>query len=52
MTVFVIKDVRLFFSVVFIEPLRERGNPLPLLHGLLFLINSKESFICTFPQTE
>ena len=26
----------------------ERGNPLPP-HGLLFLINSKGSFICTFP---
>ena len=29
---------------------RERGNPLPP-HGLLFLINSKGSFICTIPQT-
>ena len=28
----------------------ERGNPLPP-HGLLFLINSKGSFICTTPQT-
>ena len=28
----------------------EKGNPLPL-HGLLFLINSKGSFICTIPQT-
>ena len=28
----------------------ERGNPLPL-HGLLFLISSKGSFICTIPQT-
>ena len=28
----------------------ERGNPLPP-HGLLFLINSKGSFICTIPQT-
>ena len=28
----------------------ERGNPL-LLHGLLFSINSKGSFICTIPQT-
>ena len=27
----------------------ERGNPL-LLHGLLFPINSKGSFICTIPQ--
>ena len=27
-----------------------RGNPL-LPHGLLFLINSKGSFICTIPQT-
>ena len=27
----------------------ERGNPLPL-HGLLFPINSKGSFICTIPQ--
>ena len=26
----------------------ERGNPLPP-HGLLFLINSKGSFICTHP---
>ena len=29
----------------------ERGNLLPP-HGLLFLINSKGSFICTIPQTE
>ena len=28
----------------------ERGNPLPP-HGLLLLINSKGSFICTIPQT-
>ena len=28
----------------------ERGNPLPP-HGLLFLINSKASFICPNPQT-
>ena len=28
----------------------ERGNLL-LPHGLLFLINSKGSFICTIPQT-
>ena len=28
----------------------ERGNPLPP-HGLLFLINSKGSFICIIPQT-
>ena len=28
----------------------ERGNPLPP-HGLLFLINSKGSFIYTIPQT-
>ena len=27
----------------------ERGNPLPP-HGLLFLINSKGSFICTIPE--
>ena len=27
----------------------ERGNPL-LPHGLLFLINSKGSFICTIPS--
>ena len=31
---------------------RERGNLLPPLHGLLFPINSKGSFICTIPQTE
>ena len=29
----------------------ERRNPL-LPHGLLFLINSKGSFICIIPQTE
>ena len=29
----------------------ERGNPLPPLHGLLFLISSKGSFIYTIPQT-
>ena len=28
----------------------EKENPL-LAHGLLFLINSKGSFICTIPQT-
>ena len=28
----------------------ERENPLPP-HGLLFPINSKDSFICTIPQT-
>ena len=28
----------------------EKGNPLPP-HRLLFLINSKGSFICTIPQT-
>ena len=28
----------------------ERGNPLPP-HGLLFQINSKDSFICTIPKT-
>ena len=30
----------------------ERGNPLLLLYGLLYLISSKESFICTNPQIE
>ena len=29
----------------------ERGNTLPPLHGLLFPISSKGSFICTIPQT-
>ena len=29
----------------------ESGNPLPPLHGLLFLISWKGSFICTIPQT-
>ena len=29
----------------------ERGNLLPPLHGLHFLISSKGSFICTIPQT-
>ena len=29
----------------------EKGNPLPPLHGLLFSISSKGSFICTIPQT-
>ena len=28
----------------------DKGNPLPP-HRLLFLINSKGSFICTIPQT-
>ena len=28
----------------------ERTNPLPA-HGLLLLIRSKDSFICTIPQT-
>ena len=31
--------------------LSKRGNPLPPLHGLLFLASSKGSFICTIPQT-
>ena len=30
---------------------RDIGNPLLLLNGLLFLIKSKGSFICTIPQT-
>ena len=29
----------------------KRGNPLPPLHGLLFLIKSNGYFICTIPQT-
>ena len=29
----------------------ERGNPLPPLHGLLFPISSKISFICTIPES-
>ena len=29
---------------------RERGNPLPPPNGLLFLISSKGSFICTISQ--
>ena len=29
----------------------ERGNPVLSLHGLLFPINSKGSFICTIQQT-
>ena len=29
----------------------ERGNPLPPLYGLLFLISSKGSFVSTTPQT-
>ena len=29
----------------------ERGNPLLPLHGLLFSISSKGSFICTISQT-
>ena len=28
----------------------KRGNQLPSLHGLLFLISSKGSFICTIPD--
>ena len=28
----------------------EKGNPLPPLHGLPFLISNKGSFICTIPQ--
>ena len=28
----------------------EKGNPLPSLHELLFLISSKDSFICTISQ--
>ena len=28
----------------------EKGNPLPPLYGLLFLISSEGSFICTIPQ--
>ena len=29
----------------------ERGNPQPALNGLLFLISSKGSFICTDPDS-
>ena len=29
----------------------ERGNLLPPLYGLFFLISSKGSFICTIPHT-
>ena len=29
----------------------KRGNPLPPLNNILFLISSKGSFICTIPQT-
>ena len=29
----------------------EIGNTLPPVHGLLFLIDSKGSFICTIPYT-
>ena len=29
---------------------RERGNLLPPLHELLFLISRKDSFICTIPD--
>ena len=29
----------------------ERGNQLLSLHGLLFLISSKGSFMCTIPKT-
>ena len=31
--------------------LREKGNPLASLHGLLFLISSKGSFIYNITQT-
>ena len=30
---------------------RERGNPLPSLHGLFFSISSMGAFICTIPHT-
>ena len=30
---------------------KKRRNLLPSFHGLLFSINSKESVICTIPQT-
>ena len=29
----------------------KRGIPLPPLHGILYPISSKGSFICTIPQT-
>ena len=29
----------------------KRGNRLPPLHGLLFSISSKDSFICTTPDS-
>ena len=29
----------------------ESGNPLPSLHGLVFPINNKGSFVSTIPQT-
>ena len=33
------------------QSVSERGKPLPPRHGLLFLISSNYSFICTIPQT-
>ena len=45
------------FTIICIKPTakdhrgNERGNPLLPLHGLLVLINSKGSFICTIPLT-
>ena len=32
--------------------IKESGNQLLPLHGLCFLISSKESFICTFPRQD
>ena len=44
-----VKKMELIFIYLFIyHSDSERGNPLPL-HGLLFPINSKGSFICTIP---
>ena len=42
-----------YFTVIWCQTVKdhsdsERGNPLPS-HGLLILINSKGSFICTIP---
>ena len=44
--------LRLYASDIWLRTTRTvRGNPLPQLHGLLFFITSKSSFIFNFPQT-
>ena len=43
--------IRYMVRIIQIERERGEGEMLPSLHELLFLISSKDSFICTILQT-